>query len=94
MPGRRCSRPVRALPAIIDGGGGATMPLGHIPGPFVTPPDRFDRSPRSLADAKPAEDRAEQIVGREGARDFAKRFVRSAQFLGDELERRVAGSGM
>ena len=86
MPGRRFSRPVRALPAIIDGRDGATMPLGHAPGPFVTLRDNFARPPRSFADAESHKTAAGR-AGTEGraiaAKTWTQVWTRQGEVLAD-----------
>src|SRR3990172_4471281 len=49
-------------------------------------------SPESklFADAKPAENDAQQVVGREFTGNLAERLLRQAQFLGEQFERRQA----
>ena len=47
---------------------------------------KFDLGPL-LADAEAAEYFAQQIVGREFARDLAKRFMREPQFLSEQFQR-------
>src|SRR4029079_2352492 len=42
---------------------------------------------RSFADAKPAEDHPEQIVGADFTGDRRKRLLRAAELLGEELQR-------
>src|SRR5512134_1628383 len=49
------------------------------------------RETASFADAEPREDHAEQVVGRELARDRRKRVLRFAELFGEELERRSIG---
>ena len=50
--------------------------------------------PRLFADAEAAEDDAEQVVGRELARDLRQRVAGEAQLLGEEVQHRVAPRGM
>src|SRR4051812_14548079 len=58
--------------------------------PLIASPSRGD----SLADAEPAEDGTEEIVGSERAGDLAERVVGEAELLGEELERGVAAAGV
>ena len=54
---------------------------------FARPLSRHGPLHASLADAKAAEDLAQQVVGAELAGDLAQRVVRQAQFLGQQFQR-------
>src|SRR5450755_2439787 len=72
-----------------------TVPfIGVIPQALPLHAAVFSARDDSLADTKAAEDRAQELVGAEGARDLAKRDMRSAKLLRHEFERRIAGQSM